>query len=60
MKVTTAGVALGATPADVRQLIATGQLPGSFRVGRRVLHVPARAVFDYLAASAHNSTTEVA
>ncbi len=39
MKVTTAGVALGATPADVRRLIAAGQLPGSLRVGRRVLHV---------------------
>lgn len=54
MKLSTA--ALGATPADVRRLIAARQLPGSFRIGRRVLHVPARSVFDLIAASAHNSS----
>ncbi len=56
VNVTTAAFAVGATPAEVRQLIDAGQLPRTIRLGRRVLHVPARAVFDYLAAPAHNTS----
>lgn len=51
MKVSTAAVALGATPPQVRHLIVAGQLPGALRVGQRVLHVPSRSVFDYLRSS---------
>ena len=60
MKVSTAAVALGASPRSVRRLIADGQLPGTFQIGRRVLHVPARSVFDYLATSARRETAGVA
>lgn len=60
MKVSTAAVALGASPRSVRRLIAAGQLPGAIRLGRRVLHVPARAVFDHLATSARRETAGVA
>lgn len=60
MKVSTAAVALGASPRSVRRLIAAGQLPGTFRIGRRVLHIPTQSVFDYLATSARQEPAGVA
>ncbi len=44
MKVSTAAIPIGANPDES----APGHLPGALRIGRRVFHVPARSVFDYL------------
>lgn len=52
MRTSTAAVALGVTPGRVRQLVTEGRLPGTIRLGPKVLHVPPGAVFDHLRASA--------
>jgi len=48
MRTSTAAVAIDRTPQRVRQLVAEGRLPGTIRLGRKVLHVPAAAVFDHV------------
>ncbi len=46
------GVATGRGPEHFKRTIRRGLAhAGTFRLGQRVLHVPPRAVFDYLAAS---------
>lgn len=52
MRTDVVAVLLGVTDSRVRQLVREGSLPGSVRVGRRVLNVPASAVFAYLSGPA--------
>lgn len=57
MRISTAAVAIDRTPQRVRQLVAEGRLPGTIRLGRKVLHVPAEAVFEYVRGQAHRPAT---
>lgn len=60
MRISTAAVALNVTPRRVRQLVADGRLPGTVRLGPKVLHVPSRAVFDHLRAAGPATSAAVA
>lgn len=45
MKTDVVAIALGVTERRVRELAAEGKLPGTIRLGHRVWHIPAEAVF---------------
>ena len=50
MKVSVAAIAMRVSEQRVRELAREGKLPGSIRLGSKVWHVPAAAVFARLRA----------
>ena len=50
MKTSVAAIALGVSERRIRELVVEGKLPGSLRIGSKVWHVPAAAVFARLRA----------
>jgi hypothetical protein len=55
VKTSVAAIALGVSERRIRELVVEGKLPGSLRIGRKVWHVPAAAVFARLRAQTSGS-----